>query len=85
MIGRWFNQWIEDRLAVAITLAADMRQAVDLTYAPLFARGLTPAEAATIGAFCAQHGLRPKAPSNVVPFPTANDQSHSPAPPEPAA
>ena len=49
MIGRWFNQWVEDRLAVAITLAADMRQAVDLTYAPLIARGLTPTEAATIG------------------------------------
>lgn len=45
MIGRWFNQWVEDRLAGAITLAADMRQAVELTYAPLIARGLTPADA----------------------------------------
>ena len=85
MIGRWFNQWVEDRLAVAITLAADMRQAVDLTYAPLIARGLTPAEAAAVGTFCAQHGLRLETPSNVVPFPTANDQSHPPAPSDPAA
>lgn len=86
MIGRWFNQWVENRLAVAITLAADMRQAVEITYAPFIARGLTPDEAAAIAHACAEHGLRPKAPGNVVPFPTANDQPRSPStPPDPAA
>lgn len=86
MIGRWFNQWVEDRLVIAIGLAADLRAVVGPGCHSSAFREATPDEVAAIGEYLAQHGLRAKAPGNVVPFPTANDQPRSPStPPDPAA
>ncbi len=85
MIMRWFNAWFEDRLAVAIGLAADLRAAVDHTPCGGF-REATPEEVSAIGQFLAEHGLRPRS-ATILPFPAANDQqTETPTdPPRPAA
>ena len=85
MIGRWFNQWVEDRLAIAITLAADMQRAVSATVVPPVARTLRADEIAALGAYCEQRGLRPKHSAKVVPFPVPHETPADPPPPPSAA
>lgn len=80
MLMRRFNAWFEDRLAVAIGLAADLRAVVDQTRCGGF-REATPDEVAAIGQFLAEHGLKPRS-ATIVPFPIANDR-HPQSPPEP--
>lgn len=85
MLMRWFNAWFENRLAVAIGLAVDLRAVVDHPPCGGF-REATPEEVAAIGQFLSEHGLRPRSATNL-PFPVANDPhvEHPPEPPRPAA
>ncbi|MGH6978834.1 MAG: hypothetical protein ACRED4_06050 [Brevundimonas sp.] len=85
MIGRWFNQWVEDRLVIAIGLAADLRAVVGPGGHSSPFREATPDEVAAIGEYLAQHGLRAKAPGNVVPFPVPHETPADPPPPPSAA
>jgi hypothetical protein len=80
MLMRRFNAWFEDRLAVAIGLAADLRAVVDHPRCGGF-RDATPEEVAAIGQFLSEHGLTPRS-ATVVPFHAANDR-HPKSPPEP--
>lgn len=85
MLMRRFNAWFEDRLAVAIGLAADLRAVVD--HPPCGGlREATADEVAAIGQFLAEQGLKPRS-ATILPFPAANDlhTGTSPQPPRPAA
>ena len=85
MLMRRFNAWFEDRLAVAIGLAADLRAVVDHRPCGGF-REATPDEVAAIGEFLAEQGLKTRS-ATILPFPAANDlhTDTSPQPPRPAA
>ena len=85
MLMRRFNAWFEDRLAVAIGLAADLRAVVDRPPCGGF-REATPDEVAAIGQFLAEQGLKPRT-ATILPFRAANDlhTDTSPQPPRPAA